>query len=360
MTLKKIIHALAAVKEQATLLVEKYKGSSDVSWNDYSNILQKCAELLNLIKSKQLPLVKPCWTEFTDAGPGVGVNILEVSFRVAELARVYSSDYRIRIHIAAGDRGQNKAERTNSVIGDAVVYGATINWQHHKCFEGITDQQISSLSLQEYNKMEEGRMRTNAWKIAHEVSARIDDAPVLCEYIESCLRQTRGRVVFQPSIIKGVFRRVLSRRKKYRVQRILAKSVISVTNVSLHLEFRWIGKDREWISPAMGRIPRARNIQIAEFHYKDVFDSYGNGGDEPRPPDDWQPKHIKTAFENGASNSEKKRYHWFSTRFVEKDLVEDSKTSFEKNCFSAWASTLNMGLINKVDMVCLSPVGYGV
>ena len=37
-----------------------------------------------------------------------------------------------------------------------------------------------------------------------------------------------------------------------------------------------------------------------------------------------------------------------------------AKTSFEKNCFSAWASTLNMGLINKVDMVCLSPVGYGV
>ena len=36
------------------------------------------------------------------------------------------------------------------------------------------------------------------------------------------------------------------------------------------------------------------------------------------------------------------------------------KTSFEKNCFSAWASTLNMGLINKVDMVCLSAVGYGV
>ena len=40
--------------------------------------------------------------------------------------------------------------------------------------------------------------------------------------------------------------------------------------------------------------------------------------------------------------------------------IELAKTSFEKNCFSAWASTLNMGLINKVDMVCLSPVGYGV
>ena len=41
-------------------------------------------------------------------------------------------------------------------------------------------------------------------------------------------------------------------------------------------------------------------------------------------------------------------------------ISKHSKTSFEKNCYSAWASTLNMGLINKVDMVCLSPVGYGV
>ena len=41
-------------------------------------------------------------------------------------------------------------------------------------------------------------------------------------------------------------------------------------------------------------------------------------------------------------------------------MVKHSKASFEKNCFSAWASTLNMGLINKVDMACLSPVGYGV
>ena len=39
---------------------------------------------------------------------------------------------------------------------------------------------------------------------------------------------------------------------------------------------------------------------------------------------------------------------------------QQTRTSFENNCFSAWASTLNMGLINKVDMVCLSPVGYGV
>ena len=40
--------------------------------------------------------------------------------------------------------------------------------------------------------------------------------------------------------------------------------------------------------------------------------------------------------------------------------VGSRRLVLKKNCFSAWASTLNMGLINKVDMVCLSPVGYGV
>ena len=53
-----------------------------------------------------------------------------------------------------------------------------------------------------------------------------------------------------------------------------------------------------------------------------------------------------------------KQLQWLTVK--ERTIFKVSKTSFEKNCFSAWASTLNMGLINKVDMVCLSPVGYGV
>ena len=53
-------------------------------------------------------------------------------------------------------------------------------------------------------------------------------------------------------------------------------------------------------------------------------------------------------------------YGWSVFNRVRDGPLEKSKTSFEKNCFSAWASTLNMGLINKVDMVCLSPVGYCV
>lgn len=179
-----IYQSLATLKEEATLLLNKYRESARVSWGDYTSILLKCTELLDLIKSMHLPPVKPRWAEFTDAGPGVGVSNFEVVFRDAELARIYSSDYRIRVHRAAGDSGQNEAERTNSAIGDAVVDGSTIDWEYYKRFDGLSEDEISSLSLQEYEEMEEERMRKNAWRVAIEVATRVDDAPVHSEYIK--------------------------------------------------------------------------------------------------------------------------------------------------------------------------------
>ena len=53
-------------------------------------------------------------------------------------------------------------------------------------------------------------------------------------------------------------------------------------------------------------------------------------------------------------------FHFYNSIYIELYLKEHWKTSLEKNCFSAWASTLDKGLINKVDMVYLSSVGYGV
>ena len=87
------------------------------------------------------------------------MNNFEVSFRDAQLACIYSSEHRIRVHPDAGDCGQNEAERTNSSIGDAVVDGSTIDWEYHKRFDGLSGDEISSLSLQEYEEMEEERMQ---------------------------------------------------------------------------------------------------------------------------------------------------------------------------------------------------------
>jgi len=170
-----IYQSLATVKEEATLLLNKCKESTGVSCGDYTSILLKCTEVLDLIKSMHLPLVKPRWAEFAGAGPGVGVSNFEECFRDAELARIYSSAYRIRVHRAAGDSGQNEAERTNSAIGDAVVDGSTIDWEYHKRFDGLSEDEKSPSSLQEYEEMEEEQMRKNAWKVANEVAARIPD-----------------------------------------------------------------------------------------------------------------------------------------------------------------------------------------
>ena len=49
-----------------------------------------------------------------------------------------------------------------------------------------------------------------------------------------------------------------------------------------------------------------------------------------------------------------------TVQMLDKLILYTRRLVLKKNCFSAWASTLNMGLINKVDMVCLSSVGYGV
>ena len=118
------------------MLQNKFQENTHVIWIDYELLLLKCSELLHFFKLVLLPPVKPRWADFTDAGPGVGVSNSEVQSRDAEPARIFSSDYRVRVrvHRARGDSGQNEAERTNSAIRDSIVDGATIKWEHFKRF----------------------------------------------------------------------------------------------------------------------------------------------------------------------------------------------------------------------------------
>ena len=51
----------------------------------------------------------------------------EVRFRDAGLSRIWKSDYCIRIHRAHESSGQGEAERTNSVVGDALSMSVLLN-----------------------------------------------------------------------------------------------------------------------------------------------------------------------------------------------------------------------------------------
>ena len=139
-------------------------------------------ELFDIFDNLKLPKVKPKWADLTDAGPGVGVSNYLVRFRDAELAPLYNSDYRVRCHRSRGDSGQGEAERTNSAIGDSSIDGETLEWEKTKCFQGMTEEEVQSMSVKDFQEYEKKRMENNAWEVANEVKARIHDAPVLSEY----------------------------------------------------------------------------------------------------------------------------------------------------------------------------------
>ena len=94
--------------------------------------------------------VKPRWCDLTDGGPGVAVSNYDVHFRNAEMSRMWNSDYHIRLHLSRNDSHSNEAERTNSAIGDSLVDGETIKWEHVKLFDGISDEEISKMTLSEF------------------------------------------------------------------------------------------------------------------------------------------------------------------------------------------------------------------
>ena len=100
---------------------------------------------------------------------------------MAEIARITNADIRIILHGSRRDSRQNEAEQTNSGVSNAVCDGGTIEWEKHQRFEGLSDEDIVNLTLDQYNKTEEQRDQRNAWGVA----MRVDGAPCMGEYMKA-------------------------------------------------------------------------------------------------------------------------------------------------------------------------------
>ena len=131
--------------------------------------------IIEKIKQLELPNVAPIISELTDAGPGVGVNNLEVKASFAEMCMIQDTGRRVRIHRARGDSGQNEAERTNASIADSLVDGGTMTWNYYQGYDGLTDEQVKEMSISELDMHIETNMEKNAWAVAKQVQLRIDD-----------------------------------------------------------------------------------------------------------------------------------------------------------------------------------------
>ena len=133
--------------------------TEEVILTEYDAITAKLSYSLNQINDLGPVVVKPGWCDLSDAGPGVAVSNFDVQFRDAEVARMWGSDYRIRLHLSRNDSHSNEAERSNSAIADSVVDGETIEWEFHKLFDGIGDDKIEATTLQEFEGHQDERMK---------------------------------------------------------------------------------------------------------------------------------------------------------------------------------------------------------
>ena len=128
-----------------TLFIIKPHACTADLQKQYSTYIATCNGLLEKLAELKLPPVKPTWADFTDAGPGVGCSNFEVRFRDAELALIHNSDHRILAYPSRENSADNEAERTNGAIGDSIVDGSTIQWEQYKKFDGLSDEEISTL-----------------------------------------------------------------------------------------------------------------------------------------------------------------------------------------------------------------------
>ena len=154
--LKKVIHEVETLQGYLSTT-----SSKEDLLQEYRKYIETCNGLLDKLADVKLPAVIPRWADFTDAGPGIGCGNFKVRFRDAKFAIIHNSDYCIRLHPSRESSADNEAEQTNSAIADSIVGGSTLQWEKYGKFDGLNDDEISKLSVSEYNENEKKRMEKN-------------------------------------------------------------------------------------------------------------------------------------------------------------------------------------------------------
>ena len=314
------------------------------------DVQRKCQGVLQILIELNLPVVKSRWADLTDGGPGQAVNNFDVQFRDAELAILYNSDHRIRVHRSRGDSGQGEAERTNSAISDSVVDGGTIHWELFKRYEGMTKEEKESMSLQEYEDYETKRMEKNAWAVTHELVNRIHGAPVLGTYIKCFPSEKPGEFFFFNDTLlheyaaassatretlpgSGYIQKIVTFFESHYIRgelfmEYLKHSCSSTQNNELCFHC----STNDWVLAQIPRIPHPIPDEKRKGHYKSLNDCIEASASMERHTDDYQPRvNIKKMFDAGDLSSDNlEQIKIFSEKFaVEEKHVRSQLVHFE-------------------------------
>ena len=162
------------------------------------------------------------------------------------------------------------------------------------------------MSLQSYEEYEKKRMEKNAWYVCSQVAERIDDAPVLKEYIKSKVSEPPDELFFFNSVYLDNYRGASERNKAEVPGAAYFRKIESFVEDhyirgELFMEFcrdacresrdgssnlcSWCSHNR-WVGPETERIPQPVPDQNNPGHFMDVYQTKSTG----RTPDDYLPR----------------------------------------------------------------------
>lgn len=72
----------------------------------------------------------------------------------------------------------------------------------NKRFDGLSDEEISKLTVKEFEEHEMDRMEKNAWYCADDIRKRVDGAPVFNEFIKCYLTPKQTTFFFNKKYLK--------------------------------------------------------------------------------------------------------------------------------------------------------------
>ena len=174
----------------------------------------------------------------------------------------------------------------------------------------MTSDEISSMTMEEYEKHERARMERNAWLVAHDLSSRLDGAPVLSSYIHGLISEkSEDHFFFNKEELKAFHNASTATSKSVPGAAYFEKINVFIRNHYVHGELfmeylkgacetstgQLCGfcSSTPWVGPRMNRIPQPvpDYDKLPAYHYKSVFESsIENEDGSPRDPDDYMPR----------------------------------------------------------------------
>ena len=227
---------------------------------------------------------------------------------------MWGSDYRIRLHLSRNDSHSNEAERTNSAIADSLVNGQTIEWEFRKLFHGISANKIEAMTLQEFERYQDERMKLNAYMVRDEFVKRIDGASCLKEEIVAypspddpyCFKSKWGSKSSRYFLFSEDYRSYIQ--KHYHVGQLHMHFLKDQCDESGSGSCSICSKG--WIEERFNGIPETMpdHQRPPKNHYKSVFDTtLYDDNNKTRETDDFLRRpNIASAFNAGHLSVDKK------------------------------------------------------